>query len=155
MKKKLLAVLLTCTLAVPAFAATPDISGLTIDELVEYRTEIDAAIYENGGYVELPEQTYVVGVDILAGDYNIRAIEHMSMGNEILVFADEEQIETYNAMPKTNYREYSLAQQTIKFGTEHIETDHDVLVRLEDGNILRTTGHTMLIAKAEKLPFAP
>ena len=73
---KKIACILACAMisaaSISAYADIPDISELSVDELVQLRDQIDTALFENGGAVELPFGDYVVGRDIAPGIYVIR-----------------------------------------------------------------------------------
>ncbi|MBO7711093.1 MAG: hypothetical protein J6S83_11535 [Lachnospiraceae bacterium] len=74
--KKLLTVILILALAMPtlALADLPDISGLTLDELIELKDRINSAIWsaDNWKEVEVPPGLWQVGIDIPAGHWKIR-----------------------------------------------------------------------------------
>ena len=75
--KRITAMLLALLLVLPAAAAEiPDISGLTFDELVALRNQIDLAIWNSKEWQEVtvPAGVWVVGEDIPAGHWTIRAI---------------------------------------------------------------------------------
>ena len=72
--KKLLAMILAMAL-IPAvvFAAIPDISGLTRDELIQLNHEIQTKLFSQQLVegVRVPEGVYRIGEDIPAGTYRI------------------------------------------------------------------------------------
>lgn len=75
--KKLLSVLLVlCVLALPVFAfAEIDLSGLSFQELIDLRQQIDRLLFGSEEYKEVtvPQGNYTVGVDIPAGAYSLSA----------------------------------------------------------------------------------
>lgn len=73
--KKLITLLLILALAAPAFALAdlPDISGLTYDELVELKTQINLAMWSSQEWqeVEVPAGVWEIGKDIPEGYWTI------------------------------------------------------------------------------------
>ena len=73
--KKLIALLLILALALPALALAdlPDISGLSFDELVQLREQVNIAIMQQKEFqnVEVPAGVYEIGKDIPAGHWTI------------------------------------------------------------------------------------
>lgn len=75
--KRIFAVLLVCSMlfALPAMATTVDLSGMSFDELLALRGDIDKALVkcEEWQEVTVPIGVYAVGTDIPAGHWNIAA----------------------------------------------------------------------------------
>lgn len=76
--KKLITFCMTLALVLalaPAAFADVDLSGMTFDELVALREQIDLAIWSSQEWqeVEVPQGLYKVGADIPAGKWTIRA----------------------------------------------------------------------------------
>lgn len=74
--KKLFACLLVLALCLPlAASAAVDLSGMTFEELIALRAEVDAALWASDGWqsVNVPVGGYVVGRDIPAGHWTISA----------------------------------------------------------------------------------
>lgn len=76
--KKVIAIFITVALVfvlAPAAFADVDLSGMTFDELVALRDQIDLAIWSSQEWqeVEVPQGLYKVGADIPAGKWTIRA----------------------------------------------------------------------------------
>ena len=73
--KKLLTLLLILALAAPALALAdlPDISGLSVEELIELRSKIQLQLFSERLIegVEVLPGVYMVGEDIPAGTYRI------------------------------------------------------------------------------------
>lgn len=73
--KKLITMILILALAVPALALAdlPDISALTVEELIELNHQIQNRLFSeqlvNG--VKVPPGTYIIGEDIPAGTYRV------------------------------------------------------------------------------------
>jgi hypothetical protein len=73
--KKLITLLLIAALLLPAAALAdlPDISGLTVEELIELNHQIQLRLFSeqlvNG--VKVPPGTYIIGEDIPAGTYRV------------------------------------------------------------------------------------
>lgn len=77
--KKLIAILLILSITIPtlAFADIPDISGLSFDELVQLKRQINLAMWNSQEWQEVtvPNGIWEIGVDIPAGHWTIRAAE--------------------------------------------------------------------------------
>ena len=73
MKKFLIFLLILAMVPIIALADLPDISGLTYDELVELKNQIDSAIWASDGWqsVTVPTGLYKIGKDIPAGKWHI------------------------------------------------------------------------------------
>lgn len=73
--KKLLAIILALVCITAAAAAETDLSGLSFDELMKLRAEIQAEIMSRPEWKEVtvPSGTWTVGPDIPAGVYSISA----------------------------------------------------------------------------------
>ena len=78
--KKLLTVVLILALALPALALAdlPDISGLSFDELVQLKEQINLAMWNSQEWQEVtvPAGVWKVGEDIPAGHWSISIVGH-------------------------------------------------------------------------------
>lgn len=72
--KKILALMLLFCIAIgnSAMAEIPDISNLTVDDLIELKNEVELQLYALNKTTVLDAGTYVVGRDIAPGTYVIR-----------------------------------------------------------------------------------
>ncbi len=79
MKKTMAAILVAVLLCavVPAFASGIDLSGMSREELIALKNEIDLAIWAGEDWEEVlvPQGVYAVGEDIPAGHWTIRAAD--------------------------------------------------------------------------------
>lgn len=75
MKKLTTLILALALILAPAALAEIDLSGMSFDELVDLQRQITAAIMQTDEWqeVEVPAGTYVVGDDIPAGRWTIKA----------------------------------------------------------------------------------
>lgn len=78
--KKMLGILLGITLllsAVSALAAEIDLSGMSYDELVALKDQINLAMWQSDEWqeVEVPQGVWVVGEDIPAGKWTVKCAE--------------------------------------------------------------------------------
>ena len=90
--KRLLCVLFALTLLpVYALADLPDLSGLSFDELVQLREQINLAIWNSSEWqqVTVPAGVYVIGVDIPAGHWTLKPPAGDSVVIEYFKTADE------------------------------------------------------------------
>lgn len=87
--KKLFLLLLALSLLITAAAAdAPDLSGMSFDELVALRDQLNLAIWQSQDWQEItvPAGVWQVGVDIPAGYWTIKVKE--SMNNSTLRYFD-------------------------------------------------------------------
>lgn len=97
MKKLIVATILAATLTVgttPVMAGKDtkaDIENMELDELLELKEMVNEAIEKKGGSNLLPQGTYIVGVDIEAGQYNFTAKEELT-----IYIYDTEDSDTYS-----------------------------------------------------------
>lgn len=73
--KKTVALILALILIGAAAYAAIDLSGMSFDELMELRAQVDAALWASDGWTEatVPQGVYNVGEDIPAGRWTIKA----------------------------------------------------------------------------------
>ena len=71
--KKLILVLIALALLGSSAVAEIDLKGMSYDELVELRSQVDAALWasEEWNEVEVPAGVYIIGEDIPAGHYTV------------------------------------------------------------------------------------
>lgn len=79
MKKVVMLVLVLVMVGAVALAEV-DLSGMTFDELVELRKQVDQAIWASDGWqsVQVPGGDYDVGVDIPAGRWTLTGVTSFS-----------------------------------------------------------------------------
>ena len=108
MKKLITLILALALILAPAAMAEIDLSGMSFDELVALQKQVIAAIMQTDEWqeVEVPAGTYIVGDDIPAGRWTIKAPDYddgytavtaASDGNrtylsEFLMIGDNEQV---------------------------------------------------------------
>ena len=82
--KKLITILLILSLALPALALAdlPDISCLSVDELLELNHQIQLRLFSEKLIegVDVPEGQYIVGEDIPSGTYRLEIVFQRSGG---------------------------------------------------------------------------
>ena len=78
MKKLFIFLLILAMVPIIALADLPDISGLTYDELVELKNQINLAMWSSSEWqeVEVPIGLWEIGKDIPAGTWRITPIEN-------------------------------------------------------------------------------
>lgn len=137
----------------PVMASGLDLSEKSVEELLEIRKEVDEALFNAGGFVQVPFGRYVVGADIGSGMYNIQTFkskaedEERDYGLTVQVFRNEEMEKTY--MPaytehissllsddkeKTDFNEADYLSFSIELG--NVDAAH---FSLSDGEILVLT----------------
>ena len=68
----------------PVSAREIDFSGYSVEELIEIRDKVDAALYEKDGLVIAQVGTYTVGRDIAAGSYVLKPFPVDELGLGVL-----------------------------------------------------------------------
>ncbi|MEG1472333.1 MAG: hypothetical protein RSC40_05530 [Clostridia bacterium] len=120
--KKLVSVLLIVLFLVPTFAfAEVDLSGMSFDELVALKDQINKAIWESDTWQEVtvPQGVYVVGDDIPEGNWNIKATDGLYMtvkwGDKLDVSGtdttyEDASITEYEMLVSPSYKRYKEGQ---------------------------------------------
>ena len=133
------------TTNVSAAVAGIDISGLSNEELVELREEIDQKLFDNGETDTINEGVYVVGKDIKAGTYELssKAIESI----------DWTFVYVYNSKEDCDKGHKSARESYIVGNRDSNETEldeyHSVSVTLEESNVISIEENTCLIKPYE------
>ena len=87
--KKLITIILVLAILIPAAAVAdlPDISGLTYEELIQLKNQIDLAIWNSQEWQEVtvPQGIWVVGEQIPAGTWTVKCA---SDSYSIVAFGD-------------------------------------------------------------------
>lgn len=139
MKKALALTLILLIVAIPVFAEGWDFASMTTDELIELRNSIMDELRSRIGSldsVHVPAGTYVVGEDIDPGKYVFFWTKEYEDRSAISVYADQEDLESYNQSTYTTIR---------KVGEE-------IQIELIDGAYLQIDGSNGVdIRKAEKI----
>lgn len=90
--KKILSLILILALAVPALALAdlPDISGLSFEELVQLRDQINLAMWNSQEWQEVvvPVGVWKIGEDIPAGKWTISAASNNAYVDTYIVYCD-------------------------------------------------------------------
>lgn len=90
--KRLLSLVLACVMVLslaPAAFADVDLSGLSFDELVALKDQINLAIWSSAEWQEVtvPQGVWEVGADIPAGKWTLKALpyghSYIRIGNEL------------------------------------------------------------------------
>ena len=128
--RKLITLLLIAALLLPAAALAdlPDISGLSVEELLELNHQIQLRLFSEKliDGVDVPAGEYVVGEDIPAGTYRLK-VGFPSSGGYLTVYKSKER--------KVSVTESFLGEY---WGVTEIGK-----IELEDGNIIDLSGNTL------------
>lgn len=81
----LLLFLFATTSCATAEEVNVDISGMTTEELLKLKTQINDSLFAKNGMVELPCGEYVAGRDIAAGSYVITMLENRYTSGNVTV----------------------------------------------------------------------
>lgn len=148
--KKLLALIMIIVLAVPAAAAAdlPDISGLSYDELVQLKDQINLAIWESQEWqqVEVPEGTYLIGTDIPAGHWTIIPYYKDTLCN--VVYFDR--VDKYGKNPASGWDGWSMMIAESNKYSDFDKYAHQCDGIFEEGMYLKVTGRVYFTPYAGK-----
>lgn len=137
MKKKIITLLCMFSLTgicLPAtvLASEIDLTGLSLEQLIDLRTEINTLIAENGGENVIGKGTYETGIDIKAGTYNIVCSKNAAHGFiNVEVFPSKTDAE--------NGENQEISQ--IWYKEEKAES---ASINLQEGNVLVLSGEGIL-----------
>lgn len=148
--KRLIALTLAALLILCSAAAElPDISGLTFDELVALRDQLNLAIWQSSEWQEVtvPEGLWVVGEDIPAGHWTIRVATPDTICNAACM--DKCDTITWTPLSGARYFGMLIASEDYEspFGDSY-PTSVDMI--LEDGWFFKCTGSVIFAPFAGK-----
>lgn len=72
MRKAICVLLCAIFLTAPVLASDVDLSGYSVEELLELQDKVNDALFEKGGLTVLSPGTYNVGIDIAPGTYVVK-----------------------------------------------------------------------------------
>ena len=128
--KKLITIILALALLLPAasLADLPDISGLTVDELLELNHQIQLRLFSEKliDGVDVPAGDYIVGEDIPAGTYRMK-VGFPSSGGYLTIYESQE-------------RKISVVES---FLGEYWGITEIGKIELKDGNMIHLSGNTL------------
>lgn len=128
MKKLIIIMLLALILPAAALADLPDISDLTVDELMELNHQIQLRLFSEKLIegVDVPAGEYIVGEDIPAGTYRLK-IGFPKSGGYLTVY-------------KSKGKKVAVTES---FLGEYWGVTDIGKIELEDGNIIDLSGNTL------------
>ncbi|MBQ0088982.1 MAG: hypothetical protein KBT27_06590 [Prevotellaceae bacterium] len=149
MKKRLFALCTAIMLAAtPVMADIPDISGLSLEELLSLRDLVAQAIVDNGGDYIMPGGIYEVGKDIKEGAYIFHCPED-AFTVSVAVFDDYDTYKAYET--EVGGDPNKLTERQIVH--ERIYPEDFTRYSVKEGQFLYLSSDT--IVSIETLPFAP
>lgn len=113
--KRILSLVLACVLVLalaPAAFADVDLSGLSFDELVALKDEINLALWNSADWqeVEVPQGVWEVGADIPAGKWTILpkpfADTYIKIGTEVKNGGTDVNSKTSQRIKDKDYRDF-------------------------------------------------
>ncbi len=139
--KKMLAIILILALALPVVSSAdlPDLSGLSFEELVQLRDQINLAMWNSQEWQEVtvPAGIYQIGVDIPAGHWTIKALPNMMPEYVIYASALSENRRDVDIMAGYYIME-AVCGVNSEYNTGDYKTEVDIV--MEDGFYLRLDG---------------
>ncbi|MDO5539427.1 MAG: hypothetical protein Q4F83_05060 [Eubacteriales bacterium] len=138
MKKKLIlfVTMATVIFSTNVYASEVNLSDMSLEQLIDLRTEINVLIAEQGGDNIIGQGTYEVGVDIESGTYDIICSKNAQNG-----FIN---VETYPSKEDYENNEHREVSQ-IYYKEEASEA---ASINLKEGNILKLSGEGIIQATA-------
>lgn len=123
--KKILAIALALILIGAAAYAAIDLSGMSFDELLELRAQVDAALWASDGWTEakVPAGKYLVGDDIPAGRWTITSATKYAVFVGIIL-PDGNYDESYSLSAGEYLNITATAGQTLEFSEPVIFTPY-------------------------------
>ena len=146
--KKLLACVLALILIGCAALAEIDLSGMSYEELVALKDQINLAIWNSAEWqeVEVPTGVWVVGEDIPAGWWTVRPATE----NEYFYVSVFDEINDTSSGPRPGcgfYENCEISAEGEVFGTK-IPTEASI--ELKDGWYFKTTGYAIFTTYSGK-----
>lgn len=122
----ILAFVLVLTLAPAAFAEW-DLSGLTFDDLVALKDQINRAMWDSADWQEVtvPQGVWEVGADIPAGKWTILptpfADTYIKIGNETQNSGTEVKSRVSQRIKDKDYRDYDASKDITSWNVELVD----------------------------------
>ncbi len=124
--KRALALILALLLIGSAALAEIDLSGLSYDELLELREQVNLAIWNSESWheIEVPAGVYIIGEDIPAGRYDL---SYVGPYNALVALYKD----------KDKYMEHHIVLAILN---ESLNDDQHLTITLDDGEYLELSG---------------
>jgi hypothetical protein len=147
--KKLITIILILAMLLPAAALAdlPDISGLTFDELIQLREQVNAAIVASPEFkqVEVPPGFWKIGVDIPAGYWTITPVDGQYMNLWYGDVANESESDAGWGWDSVNGYNKTLSTKKKKDGTwEDPDKPHWANINMKEGWYLKNSGTVII-----------
>lgn len=135
----LAAVLIVSAVDANAAETSIDIEGMSVEEMVKLRDELNAKIAENGGDNVIAEGDYVVGTDIKAS--NFKVTYH---GDDFIVC---------NVVSAEDYKGSNTDTDNERYFI--LYDGESGMLNLKDGEVLMVKGYATAVIEEVKTNFAP
>lgn len=122
MKRILVLVLAAMLLVCSAYAEGIDVSGMSFEELVALKEQINLAIWSSEEWqeVEVPQGVYVIGEDIPSGKWTIKAVDGISVkvywGDTLdeagVALTYDGDLNVFESIYSKNYKYYEVGKTT-------------------------------------------
>lgn len=122
-------------LPVAALADLPDLSGLSFDELVTLRGQLNLAIWNSSSWqeVSVPPGVWEIGVDIPAGHWSVRPAE--GCGPDYIVYASASKDNGHDVDLSGDHIMECLCDPSARFYSAEYMTTADFV--MESGHFVR------------------
>ena len=152
--KKIITVVLILSLLLPAAALAdlPDISGLSYEELLSLRDEVNLAIMSSDEHQEiiLPPGLWAVGKDIPAGRWLVTPLDGQYMNLWYGDVVNESGTNAGYGWDNINGYNKSMSTKKNKDGTwKDIDCPHSVIIKMQEGWYLKNAGTVVLTPEAD------
>lgn len=153
--KKLFCLLLVSVLVLPVFALAdiPDISGLSYDELLQLREQVDIAIMNSAEHQEisLPVGLWAVGVDFPAGTWLVTPLDNQYLNLWYGDVLNEAGTEPGYGWDWVNGYNKTMSTKKKKDGSwRDSDMPHSVTLTMKEGWYLKNSGAVVLTPAVPK-----
>ena len=143
MKRKILTLLATrMFISTPVYASADiDISSLSVEQLIDLRSKINAVIAENGGDNLIGMGKYVVGIEIKEGTFSFQCTKNAQYGFiNVLTYPSQEEYDKRHSGEADS--EYEVSQ--LYYNEEEPDNQNSATVKLTKGMVLELSDEAII-----------
>lgn len=158
--KQIIKTMVGCLLSIlllqtTCFAAEIDLQGMSVNELIALKDEINLKISELGGSNIIPAGVYVVGRDIRAGRYIFYATVHCRTSYDETEGYMDFELWTSEEAYKEQDRDKRITSGEIYYDFSKDRAEGPFSASLEDGQCLEIRNGSAIIEKISDVSWAP